>query len=283
MKTVTFLNHKGGVGKTTFASIIAQGLTLAGYRTLAIDNDSQHNLTSVLGVVPARPDLADVYDSGRKKAEKTFLKSIRKTSLENLHIVSSSPGLSARNLDKASFLRDTISSLNLEKSYDFIIIDNAPGLDLLQEQSILCSDLVFTPTELKQFAVDGVVEMKEIIRKRFSGKHRITKVIPNFYRGTKREKTFLSVLHKMFPGSVTETLIPRDNVLDEIVTKEKILFVHRYASKASKAFISLMQEIFGLDEEFPERIYNSRKEFISEEARERYAENLKKQGQRHEG
>ena len=44
MKIISVLNHKGGVGKTTFTGSVAQALSLLGFRVLAADNDSQHNL-----------------------------------------------------------------------------------------------------------------------------------------------------------------------------------------------------------------------------------------------
>jgi len=48
MTTIAIANQKGGVGKTTIALNLAQGLAARGYRTLAVDNDAQGNLTSGL-------------------------------------------------------------------------------------------------------------------------------------------------------------------------------------------------------------------------------------------
>ena len=45
MKVVSFINYKGGVGKTTLASNIAADLALRGKKVLCIDLDPQSNLT----------------------------------------------------------------------------------------------------------------------------------------------------------------------------------------------------------------------------------------------
>src|SRR5262249_40797227 len=53
MTTIAIANQKGGVGKTTVALNLAQGLAARGYHTLAVDNDAQGNLTSGLLDDPA--------------------------------------------------------------------------------------------------------------------------------------------------------------------------------------------------------------------------------------
>jgi len=63
MKMVSIINHKGGVGNTTFTGSTAQALALIGFRILAIDNDNQHNLSSMLGVGVKNPNIRDVYVS----------------------------------------------------------------------------------------------------------------------------------------------------------------------------------------------------------------------------
>ena len=47
MKTISLLNLKGGVGKTTSAVNIAKGLANKGRKVLLIDTDMQAHATSV--------------------------------------------------------------------------------------------------------------------------------------------------------------------------------------------------------------------------------------------
>lgn len=271
MKTVSIINHKGGVGKTTFTGSIAQALALTGFRVLVIDNDSQHNLSAMFGCPVQIPNIRDVYRASRNTVNRTFLKSIIKTELKNLHLITSSPKLSEIDITNLQFLKECISECRLEQFYDYILIDNAPGMDKLQAVSIYAADTIFVPTELRQFAVDGIVEMDTILREDFPQCGGISKIIPNFYRNVKRHNTFISVLNKLFPGRVTKTAIPVDQVFDELITEEKILFLHRLYSKGAAYYLKIMHELFDLKEdELWETMIEKRNQRLSEDARERF-------------
>lgn len=47
-KIISFVNHKGGVGKTTSVACVGTLLAQRGYRVLVVDLDAQANLTSSL-------------------------------------------------------------------------------------------------------------------------------------------------------------------------------------------------------------------------------------------
>ena len=271
MKTISILNHKGGVGKTTFTGSVAQALALTGFRVLAIDNDSQHNLSSLLGVGTRSPNICDFYGARSKEASRVLLRAVRKTDLHNLHIITSSKELCDSSVKDILHLKRHIDECGFERYYDYIIIDNAPGIDLLQASAIHASDEIFVPTELRQFAVDGLVEMEQVIGERYPDAANITRIIPNFYRNIKRHNTFLAVLNDFFPGRVTSTCIPLDNVFDEVVTEGKILFLHRLYSKGAAFYLKLIEELFTLDEDAVwENVSGKRREHISTQARKRF-------------
>ena len=52
LQVVAVVNFKGGSGKTTTASHLAQYLSLKGLRVLAVDLDPQASLTSMYGIQP---------------------------------------------------------------------------------------------------------------------------------------------------------------------------------------------------------------------------------------
>ncbi|MFP4163033.1 MAG: ParA family protein [Chitinispirillaceae bacterium] len=273
MKIISILNHKGGVGKTTFTASTAQALALTGHKVLAIDNDSQHNLSSLLNVGVKHPNISDVYQADSQEAPEAFLRSVMKTELPGLHIITSSRELLDSTVADIFHLRDCLQACQLERFYDYILIDNAPGMDRLQAAAINASDEIFVPTELRQFAVDGLVEMNEVLKSRYPQAARITRIIPNFYRNVKRQNTFIAALNSLFPGKVTSACIPMDSVFDEVVTEGKILFLHRLYSKGAAIYIKLVHELFSFEEkELRVSIIKKRKEHIRDEARQRYYE-----------
>ena len=104
-----------------------------------------------------------------------------------------------------------------------------------------------------------------------SGK--ISRIIPNFYRDTIRQKSFVAALQKLFPGKVTQTAIPLDPVFDEVITEGKILFLHRFSSKGAAYYLKLIHELFDLDEEKVwEMVMEKRNDRRRDEARQRFWE-----------
>jgi chromosome partitioning protein len=278
MKTVAVINHKGGVGKTTFTGNVAQALALCGFSVLAIDNDSQHNLSSMLCPGTFSPTIADMYRATATQAPGMFLRAIRKTEVDGLHVVVSDRRLREHDVQEILSLRHCMGSCSLERFYDFCIIDNAPGMDRLQLSAIHSAEEIFVPTELRQFAVDGIAEMERMLLSEYPDAASITKIIPNFFRNTKRDHTFIHALKHLFGPRVTETAIPWDPVFDECITENKILFLHRLASKGAAYYLKIIHELFALDEdELWEQIIEKRSLRRSEEARERfYASMIKK-------
>ena len=271
MRTVAVLNHKGGVGKTTFTGCTAQALALSGFRVCVIDNDSQHNLSSLLGVGVRSPSIRDVYTCSPDQAPETLLRAIRKTEVAGLHMITSEKYLCDGDTGDIMRLKTTLQQCGLDRYYDMLLIDNAPGLDRLQGAAICAADEIFVPTELRQFAVDGLVEMVETITKRFPEGARLSRIIPNFYKNTVRQRSFIAALEKMFPGKVTRTAIPVDPVFDEVVTDGKILFLHRLYSNGAAHYLKLIHELFSLDEEAVwEQVMEKRAERRSNEARRRF-------------
>ncbi len=271
MRTVSVLNYKGGVGKTTLSACTGQALALTGFRVLTVDNDPQHNLSYMLGASVEKPTIRDVYQANSiGTAGRVFLESIRKTSVANLDVVPSSHDLSVWDIRDPYMLQKCFAYLKLEQFYDYVIIDNSPGMDIIQESAIHASGEIFVPTELSQFALNGIHDMQEMLERRFRNECPISKIIPNFYRDIKAHDAFLITLQESFPGKVTKTAIPFDSVFDTLVKEGKILFIHRLSSKAAAYYLKLMHELFDLEEgKTWAMVMDKRKEQLGNEARGR--------------
>jgi cellulose biosynthesis protein BcsQ len=74
MRVIAIANRKGGVGKSTTAAALVSGLTLKGYKVLAVDLDAQRNLTSTMR---ARADCKGGGEGNDKEA-KYNMKNIKK-------------------------------------------------------------------------------------------------------------------------------------------------------------------------------------------------------------
>jgi len=143
-QVLAVVNFKGGSGKTTTASHLAQYLALQGYRVLAIDLDPQASLTALHGYQPEYDIEANstMYSAVRYDDERRPLRDvIRKTYFPGLDLV---PG----NLELMEFEHDTPRALaersaepffgrvatalgSVAEDYDVMVVDCPPQLGFL--------------------------------------------------------------------------------------------------------------------------------------------------------
>ncbi len=279
MRTIAVVNYKGGVGKTVFSICIAQALAITGYRVLTIDNDCQHNLSLVLGEGTFPRDIRAVYQNSVGNAGMMMLQAIRETRLRNLHVLTSNAELCNADVKDPQILRKAMSYCSLSRFYDYVIIDNHPGLDVLQETAVDAADELFIPTELSHFALSGINELNGLIASRFRNrdKKHLIRIIPNFYKGTKRQDAYLEQLRAEYGKCVTATTLPYDSVFEACMKDRKTLFINHLFSKAAAYYLKLIHELFDLSEEETwEHVQKTRKEAITNTAREHYYETLGK-------
>jgi len=269
---------KGGVGKTTISLNISEALALCGFKVLCIDNDEQHNLSNALNVKIDKADISDLYD-GIIEPEKFIHRGIYKTRVENLQCVPCSAKIGTTKFKNRMLLNDFISLID----YDYVFIDCAPGSGLIQNEiALLVADFFLLPTLLKQFSFTGLNEIITIITNGLGRNMDNIVIIPNdvdvSFHGkikTNKHKEFIKALNMMYPQNVTDTLIPHDELLDDMITEGKSVFLNRLkSSKAAKYFLQLIFELFPIKEaDVYEKVMEKRAEYKSAKARDNYYRN----------
>lgn len=184
MRIVSFANQKGGVGKTTSAITLADGLARQDYRTLLIDLDPQGHVAFSFGMDKS-PGLYRWICQG--DALKDVVISVR----PNLDILPSDKRTEQvkRYITLSDFRETVLVNLLVDAKYDVVMIDMAPSLDVLHINSLVASDWVIIPTRLDTMAIDGVREilmtMGEISRSGHSFQGYC--ILPTFFDRTTRE------------------------------------------------------------------------------------------------
>lgn len=174
-KVISFINQKGGVGKTTMAFNAAFALAQKGKRVLAIDLDPQANLT-LLFEAKNNFNLHHLLVNSVKE-----LKMIHAPALlsEILHcsqgeaVVDLIPGgqeLSGFDLTVASInaprqliLKKFLEMNTLKDRYDYIIIDCPPTLGLLVINALCASDGVIIPFKADDFSLKGLEHFYQVL------------------------------------------------------------------------------------------------------------------------
>lgn len=169
MKTIAFLNEKGGTAKTTSVFNIATVLVKMHKTVLMIDSDAQGSLTLATGNDPvALNGLAEVY-SGMPVSKCIY--PLEK--INGLFLLPSSMRLvktELRLMGEIGRERKLAKLLKAVGDYDYVLIDCAPALGLLAINALSASDFLVAPTEtsaLSTYALadlmDTVSEIKEQI------------------------------------------------------------------------------------------------------------------------
>lgn len=233
MITVTVVNQKGGIAKTTTAITLGHGMALRGYRVLVVDLDPQGNIADCLGMQPGN-DLMPLLMPGSNKpladcvtpSGRTGLDVLRSDKMTvNLKLIISSVTMREYVLDNV---------LNRERAgYDLAILDCAPSVDVLMTAAIVASHYLLIPTRLDQLSVKGVRELLDSLTElRRITTCKIGGILPTFYdRQTKESYAQLQHLVRTF-GELVWPPIPQDTVCRESSRVGKTLWEYEPNTRA---------------------------------------------------
>ena len=152
-KIISIINFKGGVGKTTTTHCIGSGLTLQNKKVLLIDTDPQASLTFTALSETPKLTIKDILVD-----QKNINNVIVET--ENFDLIPSNLilNLAERQLTSKFGTEKLLKkALNkLEKTYDYIIIDCPPSMNLFTINALYASDYILIPCETELLALDGL-------------------------------------------------------------------------------------------------------------------------------
>ena len=255
-KVIAIANQKGGVGKTTTARNISSALTQQGFYVLAIDLDSQGNLTASFGYDP------DELDETIDKILMATNNDIELPPDYGIIYHESGVDLLPANINLASIEMQLMSAMSREHilktyidkirdSYDYIIIDCSPALSILTLNALTAADSVIIPTLAQHLSAIGLTQLIQTIlrvKKSLNRNLQIDGILLTMYSNrTNLAKNTKAQIEAAYGDCINiyEVTIQQSVKAAEAGTVGKSVIEYAPTSKAAIAYTELAKEIGG--------------------------------------
>lgn len=205
---ISFLNQKGGVGKTTLSVNISHGLQQKDKKVLLVDSDPQG-------------------------------------SARDWHAAGEGNVLKVIGLDRETIFKDIN---NFRDQYDYIVIDGAPQLSIMAAATLKCSDLVIIPIQPSPWdiwAAEEIINLAKTRRELTEDKLKImlaiNRCVGNTHLGREVKESLQAYELPIFKSIIYQRVAYAESAKNgSTVIKEDT------NSKASLEIMNIVEEIMGL-------------------------------------
>ena len=254
-KVIAITNQKGGVGKTTTAVNLTASLAATRRRALLIDIDPQGNATMGCGI-----DKGQLQRSTCEVllGECDIASAIVPVEPAGFSLLPANQDLTAAEVRLLTLMTGRETKLRnalraVRDSYDVIIIDCPPTLNMLTVNALVAADSLLVPMQCEYYALEGLsallstveqikasvnpgLEIEGILRTMFDPRNNLS-----------NEVSAQLIMH--FGDKVFRTIIPRNVRLAEAPSFGKPVLFHDKESRGALAYLALAGEMIRREEE----------------------------------
>jgi chromosome partitioning protein len=255
VRTIAFLNKKGGVGKTSTCHHLAGTLARRGLRILLVDADPQASLTQgLLGPELARQlrprdTIAGLFDDACD-VETAAL--VRPLSVPGVALVAGSGRMDKFNAlepwttgESQYILRDALREV--AEDFDLALVDCPPHIYLCAWTAMVAAQGIVVPLQAEDYGAQGVAAIQDAIDHVRAGANPRLAVLgfllTMYNKALAVHSGYAADLRALYGGDVFDAVVPHAKDFKEAVMLRKPVIAYKPRSAAAKAVEAVADEL----------------------------------------
>ena len=248
MKIISFMNQKGGVGKTTTTFHFASYQANKGKKVLCVDLDPQGSLSFCMGADTDGKNT--IYEL--LMGEATFEETVQKGNYGDIIPSDTTLGILSGNIeradDKLNLLKKRLAG-KLE-NYDYVLIDCPPAMTLFNLNALSISNNVVIVTQAEALSLLGLPQVFDLINNSdrfYNKKINVAGILITMYNGalkiSRAMRDKIKNVVEKFDIFSYNTLVKKLTAINEATVNQKSVFDYAPKTQASDLYKMACEEI----------------------------------------